>query len=122
MPRSILSRVIAIALMAGILWVVGYKRRALSPRAQARSGVELHQSRATPDSTAGAPDSVVWRMLDAARAGDPARYLDCYTGEMQPHLVRDFEEMGSARSHTYLVDAHRRLKGVGVRCPQMSSP
>jgi hypothetical protein len=121
MSRSI-SRVLTIALMTGILWAVGYTRRELSTRAQPTSGGELHESRATPDSAAGAPDSVVWRMLDAARAGDPARYLECYTGEMQPRLRRDFEEMGSARSGTYLLDAHRRLKGVAVRLPRMSSP
>jgi hypothetical protein len=61
-------------------------------------------------------------MVDASRAGDPARYLDCYTGELEPRLRRDFEEMGSARFRDYLLDAHRRLKGVAVRSPRVSSP
>jgi len=109
--------------MVGILWVFGYKRRAISPQTQATASGESHEARPTaPDSTAGAPDSVVWRMVDAARAGDPARYLDCYTGELEPRLRRDFEEMGAARSRDYLLDAHRRLKGVAVRSPRMSSP
>jgi hypothetical protein len=30
--------------------------------------------------------------------------------------------MGSARSHDYLLDAYRQLKGVAVRSPRISSP
>jgi hypothetical protein len=61
-------------------------------------------------------------MVDAARAGDPARYLECYTGELEPRLRRDFQEMGPVRSRDYLLDAQRQLKGVAVRSPRLSSP
>jgi hypothetical protein len=109
--------------MAGIVWVFGYKRRAIAPQAQATAGGESGKLRSTaPDDTAGAaPESVVWRMVDASRAGDPAGYLECYTGEMAARLFKDFQEMGAARSHDYLVEAHRQLKGVAVRSPRMSS-
>ena len=82
MARSLLSRVLTVALMAAVLWVFGYKRRAIAPQAQATLGGEPREPRpAVPeDSIAEAPvESVVWRMVDASRAGDPSRYLDCYT-------------------------------------------
>lgn len=124
MSRAVRSRVLTAIVMAGMLYVFGYKRRAMPPQAQATAGSESRESRPTvPDgAAAGAPESVVWRMVEASRAGDPARYVDCYTGEMAPRLRKDFEEMGFARSHDYLIDAHRRLKGVAVQSPRMSSP
>jgi len=125
MSRSVLSRVLTVLLMAGMLWMFGYKRQAIFRQAQpAASGSgESHESQVpAPESPAGPPDSVVWRMVGASRAGDPARYLDCYTGEMEPRLRRDFEEMGAARSRNYLLETHRHLKGVAVRSPRMSSP
>jgi hypothetical protein len=110
---------LTIALMAGILGFFAYKQRAISPRSQRTASGE---SNAPAPPSGGAPESVVWRMVEASRAGDPARYLECYTGEMEPRLRRDFQEMGSARFRDYLLEAHRQLKGVAVRPPQMSSP
>src|SRR5713101_3837922 len=125
MSRSVLSRVLTVLLMAGMFWMFGYKRQAISRQAHptASGSGESHESQApAPDSAAGQPDSVVWRMVDASRAGDAARYLDCYTGEMEPRLRSDFQEMGAARSRNYLLEAHRHLKGVAVRSLRMSSP
>jgi hypothetical protein len=111
--------------MAGILWTVGYKRRAVPPETAPGAGElrESGDSRATASKAVGegAPESAVWRLVDAARAGDPGRYLECYTGDLKPRIRRDFQEMGPVRSRDYLVDAHRQLKGVTVRSPQMSS-
>jgi hypothetical protein len=120
MNRSVLARVLTVALMAGMLWTFGRKQRAFSPQAQPsdKSGA----SATGPDDAGGGPESVVWRMVDATRAGDPAGYLECYAGEMEPRLRRDFQEMGSVRSRDYLLEAHRQLKGVAVQSPRMSSP
>jgi hypothetical protein len=111
--------------MAGILWTFGYRRRTVAPGPATAAGEsrESAGSRATaPDAAAGgAPESVLWRMVDAARAGDPARYLECYTGDLEPRLRKDFQEMGAVRSRDYLLDVHRRLKGVAVQSPSVSS-
>jgi hypothetical protein len=120
MNRSVLSRVLTIALMAGMLWFFAREQRAISLRPQRTANTNAPG----PDSdfSGGAPQSVVWRMVEATRAGDPVRYLECYTGEMEPRLRRDFQDMGAPRSRDYLLDAHRRLKGVAVRSPIMRSP
>ena len=120
MNPSVLSRVLTIALMVGILWVAAYKQRAVS--SQARRSVTVESNAPGPEGAGGRPESVVWRMVDASRAGDPDRYVECYTGEMEPRLRGDFQEMGSARSRDYLLEAHQQLKGVAVRAPRMSSP
>ena len=122
--RPVLSRALTVAVMAGILWRFGYERRAVPELAtgagESRESVESRSS--TSDAvTEGAPESAVWRMVDAARAGDPARYLECYTGDLKPRIRKDFQEMGPVRSRDYLLDAHRQLKGVAVRSPQMRS-
>jgi hypothetical protein len=138
MNRSVLSKVLTIALMSGMLWFFAREQRSISLRPQRTAGAnapapgsnvgnDRDGSSVSNDSpgnnvSAGAPESVVWRMVEASRAGDPARYLECYTGEMEPRLRRDFQEMGAPRSRDYLLDAHRRLKGVAVRSPRMQSP
>jgi hypothetical protein len=144
MNRSVLSKVLTIALMSGMLWFFAREQRSISIRPQRTAGANApapgrNASNGSDDSngssgssisnespgnnvSAGAPESVVWRMVEASRAGDPARYLACYTGEMEPRLRRDFQEMGAPRSRDYLLEAHRRLKGVAVRSPRMQSP
>jgi hypothetical protein len=123
MNRSVLSRVLTIALMAGMLWFFAREQRVISRRPRRTADVNAPGPVSdVSDVSAKAPESVVWRMVEATRAGDPARYLECYTGEMEPRLRRDFQEMGAARSRDYLLDAHRRLKGVAVRSPIMRSP
>src|ERR1700682_730383 len=116
MHRSVLSKVLTIALMAGMLWFFAREQRAISPRPQRTAGANApapgRDASSVSNDSAGAPESVVWRMVEASRAGDPAGYLACYTGEMEPRLRRDFEDMGAAHSRDYLLDAHRRLKGV----------
>jgi hypothetical protein len=120
MNRPVLSQALTIALMAVILWFAASRQRAASPQASRPASVESNASR--PESAGARPESVVWRMLDASRDGDPARYLECYAGEIEPRLRKGFQEMGSARSRDYLQEAHRQLKGVAVRSLQMSSP
>jgi len=94
-------------LMAGLLGFFVYKQRGSSP--------------SSPAAVEDAPESAVWRMVDAARAGDPGRYLDCYTGEMEGLLQRNLQEMGVERFRQYLTGAHRQVKGIAVTAPQMTS-
>jgi hypothetical protein len=120
MSRPLLSRTITVALMAGVLSAAAYRQRTASPQSRRPAGVESNA--ATPEKASARPESVVWRMVDASRIGDLSSYLECYTGEMEPRLRRNFQEMGSARSHEYLREAHRQLQGVAVGSPQMGSP
>lgn len=68
------------------------------------------------------PQSAIWRMVDASRAADLERYLDCYTGEMERFLRQNLQEMGPARFREYLSATQRQVKGIAVSAPQMSSP
>ncbi len=68
------------------------------------------------------PEAAVWRMIDAARASDSERYLDCTTGEMEQSLRRNFQEMGPARSREYLASLHAPVKSVALFPAQAVSP
>ena len=68
------------------------------------------------------PESVIWRMLDAARTSNSERYLSCYTGEMEQSLRRNSQEMGSGRFRQYISDSLRDVKGIAVSSSQTISP
>jgi len=130
MSRTVAAKVLTVALLAGIVWTFGYARRTSPPAVEAaRPAVTPTPAAAAPAADPSdarvsreSPESVVWRMVDAARAGDSTGYLECYTGELEPRLRQNFQDMGSLRSRDYLLDAHRQLKGVAVRSPRMISP
>lgn len=121
--RSTVSRALTVALMAAMLWAFGHRRRPIGgeSRASVDSSALVSSRPPMASESGGAPESAVWGMVEAARVGDPARYLECYTGDLERRLRKDFEGMGPARSREYLLDAHRHLKGVAVRPPRVSS-
>lgn len=84
-------------------------------------GLFAYRQRGSPPPEEITAESAIWRMVDAARAADPERYLDCYTGEMEGQLRRNFQEMGPARFSEYLSTTHRQVKGIAVSPPQMTS-
>lgn len=99
-----IAQALTLVLMACLLGFFAFRQRGSAP---------------VEENTA---ESAIWRMVDAARAADPERYLDCYTGEMERQLRRNLQEMGSARFGEYLSSSHRQVKGIAVSPPQMSSP
>ena len=63
------------------------------------------------------PRDAIYKMLDAARAGDAAAYLTCYTGQMETMLRQSLAEMGPQRFSKYLTDANKEIKGVALSEP-----
>src|SRR5262249_46463936 len=58
--------------------------------------------------------AVIWQMMDAARAGDGAAYLNCFTGELKQKLERTRAEMGAQSFSEYLKRLDAELTGVAV--------
>ncbi len=66
------------------------------------------------DPTAATPEAVIWRMADAARTGDAAAYLDCFSGELQAKLRKTATELGDAQFRQYLQRLHSEVTGLAV--------
>ncbi len=99
------AQVLTVALIGGLFGFFAYRQR-----------------RAAPVTTeADGPESAIWRMVDASRAGDPERYLGCYSGEMERQLRQNLKDMGEARFREYLESRQREIKGIAVSPPRISS-
>ncbi len=100
-----LAKALTLALLAGI------------------AGTFIYRQRTAPTSRGGeaSPESTIWRMLEASRASDPNRYLNCFTGNLERRLEKNLQEMGRARFDESLANALRPVKGVAVKAPQMIS-
>lgn len=66
-----------------------------------------------------AAQDTVYAMLDAAREGDPAKYLACYTGQMLTALEQSVKETGTDGFVKYLKDSNAPIKGVAINEPQV---
>ncbi len=67
------------------------------------------------------PQDAVYRMLDAARAGDVNAYVACYSGQMETSLRRSIGETTEAGFAKYLKDSNAAIKGVAIAEPQLLS-
>ena len=63
------------------------------------------------------PQDAIYGMLDAARAGNVAAYLACYSGGMQASLQQSVRESTEAGFAKYLRDSNAAIKGVAVSDP-----
>ena len=59
-------------------------------------------------------EAVIWQMMDAARAGDGAAYLNCFTSELKQKLEKTRAEMGAQSFSEYLKRLDAELTGVAV--------
>jgi hypothetical protein len=76
--------------------------------------------RASPNAPSS-PQDAIYGMLDAARSGNVAAYLACYTGPMLASLQQSVRETTEAAFSGYLRDSNSSIKGVAVSDPQISS-
>ena len=106
MKKERIAQGLTVLLMGAILGFFAYRKRGAAPR----------------EAEASAPESAVWRMVEASRDADPERYLESYTGEMERLLRRNSLEMGSPKFREYLSATYRQVKGIAVSAPQMISP
>jgi hypothetical protein len=64
------------------------------------------------------PRDAIYSMLDAGRAGDVRKYLDCYSGQMLASLNQAAREAGETGFQKYLKDSSVAIKGIAVSEPQ----
>src|SRR5262245_42186221 len=69
---------------------------------------------AEPSFNAASPESVIWRMSDAARVGDVEAYLNCFDGELRRNLEKTFAEMGERKFGEYLKRLNEEITGIAV--------
>jgi hypothetical protein len=69
---------------------------------------------AEPGFNAAAPESVIWRMSDAARTGDVEAYLSCFDGELRRNLEKVVAEMGGSQFSGYLKRLNEEVTGIAV--------
>jgi hypothetical protein len=63
---------------------------------------------------AATPEDMIWQMSDAARTGNVAAYLDCYSGALRRNLEKTATEMGEARFSKYLKQLNNEITGIAV--------
>jgi len=63
------------------------------------------------------PRDAIYKMLDGARAGDPAAYLACFSGQMEASLRQSQVEMGPRAFSEYLIKTNREIKGIALSEP-----
>jgi hypothetical protein len=97
--KRTLAAIITILVLGLALWF-GRGRPAASP-SPATSG-------------AATPEACIERMFDAAKQGDVAAYLNCFTGPERQRLQRDLAGQPQEAFRQSLVDAVATLKGRAV--------
>ena len=65
------------------------------------------------------PQSVIYSMWDAARAGDVRAYLSSHSGPMEASLRQAIAETGEARFARDLRESAAGIKGIAVNDPQI---
>ena len=66
------------------------------------------------------PQSAVYALIDAERAGNVPAYLALHSGAMQAELRQVAAESGAAAFGRYLRDSHAAIKGVAVSDPRVA--
>jgi hypothetical protein len=98
-PRA--ATIVTVLLLAGLLAAAALRR----------TGVRRAALPATPQ-------DAIYRMLDAARAGDGSAYLRQYAGEMEAQLRQAAAEKTEADFKSYLQTSNAEIKGVAVSEPK----
>jgi hypothetical protein len=60
------------------------------------------------------PQDALYKMLDAARAGDTKAYLDCFTGELRQNLSQVIKEKSARDFSKFLTAQNSAFTGVAV--------
>jgi hypothetical protein len=102
--KKTLPAMITVLLIAGAL-VLLTQRDQLS---------NLQWSLTSGGAPAASPEEIIWRMSDAARAGDVRAYLDCFSGALRQRLEKTAREMGEAQFSRYLNRLNEEVTGIAV--------
>jgi hypothetical protein len=105
------ARYLTLALLGGVVvFLAGQKAGWRLP-----SGAAVF--RAAEPARPPEPRDAIYRMLDAARAGDAGAYLECFTGQMAATLRQSQAEMGPRAFVEYLTNTNKEIKGVALSEP-----
>jgi hypothetical protein len=99
-PRT--ATIVTILLLAGVLAAAVLRR----------TGIRRVALPATPQ-------DAIYRMLNAARAGDGRAYLSQYAGEMEAQLRQAAAEKTEADFKSYLQTSNAQVKGIAVSEPRI---
>ena len=111
MTKERKAQIVTLAVLAGAAAIV--VGRKMNWQAPAVAPVMM-QPKADPT-----PQDTIYAMLDAARDGDPAKYLACYSGQMLTSLEQSVNETGKEGFTKYLKDSNAPNKGVAINEPQV---
>ncbi len=67
------------------------------------------------------PEATIYAMLDAARAGDVARYLDYFTTPALDGLRQTIRETGAAGFSKYLRETNGSVEGIAIAGAEISA-
>lgn len=102
--------------LAAVLFVVGRNNGWKLPSGDGAADLLSTRSK-KPD----APRETIYAMLDAARDGDVAAYIDCYAGEMVRRLEQSRDEMSADGFAAYLKVRNAEVKGIAINEPEEAS-
>lgn len=115
MTRAAQARLVTALLLAGLALFVATRR----PREQEPQQQSSDSPPSAPAAPAGpTPQDAIYAMLDAAREGDVAKYLDSFGGVLADALRRAASERGEAAFAQYLRESNTPVKGIAVEEPQ----
>ena len=103
MKSRLAARIVTIAVLVGAIGVVVARK----------SDFRLSRLTQRQEST---PQDAIYAMLDAARAGNVAKYLAYYSGDVAQALER--ARADSPDFAQYLRDSNAQLKGIAIMEPQ----
>ncbi len=102
MTRERIAKLATILVIAGAFGIAIARRTNMRPQPQ-------------PDA---APQDTIYKMFDAARAGDVGAYLARYSGQMRNYLNEAVIEKGKPAFSTYLKSSNAEIKGLVVFEPR----
>ncbi len=117
MTKQVQARAITVALLVAVAGFVFWKQAGGRLPDAFGAAVSATASSRQDDQ----PRNAIYRMLDAAREGDVAAYIDCHTGEMSQKLAQSRDEMTAQGFADYLEKRNREIKGIAILEPQLAS-
>jgi ABC-type long-subunit fatty acid transport system fused permease/ATPase subunit len=105
LKRPALLTAALLALLLGLIFL-----RTHGWRLPANVSTLFSRSRAT----AATPEDTVYRMLDAARAGNTAVYVDAFSGPLQQQIQQVVRESGKTQFATYLTGQSSSFQSVAL--------
>jgi hypothetical protein len=113
-PRIRLKAVLTIVILAIVFFLLVARQKNWDLVQDARS---LYKP--APPQT---PEDGIYKMLDAARAGNVNAYVDCFLGDMRQQVLQIVKETSTTQFSKYLISQNAAFTGVAVSITQRPDP